>query len=60
MKLGIYEVERQPWVLKFEGFSTEKSTGVGIVIISPKGIKLPYISTLSSSAPTIKLNMRLQ
>ena len=39
VKLGIYEVERRPWVLKFDGSSMEKSTGAGIVIISPKGIK---------------------
>ena len=35
----IYEVERRPWILKFDGSSTEKSAGAGIVIISPKGIK---------------------
>ena len=39
VELGIYEAERRPWVLKFDGFSTENSTGAGIVIISPKGIK---------------------
>ena len=39
MELGIYEVERRPWILKFDGSSTEKSVGAGIVIISPKGIK---------------------
>ena len=39
MELGIYEVERRPWILKFDGSSTEKSTGVGILIISLKGIK---------------------
>ena len=39
MELGIYEVERRLWVLKFDGSSTEKSVGVWIVIISPKGIK---------------------
>ena len=39
VELGIYEVERRPWVLKFGGSSTEKSAGAGIVIISPKGIK---------------------
>ena len=43
MELGIYEVERRSWVLKFDGSSTENSAGVGIVIILPKGIK----STLS-------------
>ena len=37
--LRIYEVERRLWILKFDGFSMEKSIGVGIVIISPKGIK---------------------
>ena len=39
MELGIYEVERRPWILKFDVSSTEKSAGAGIVIISPKGIK---------------------
>ena len=39
MELGIYEVERRPWILKFDGSSTEKFVGVGIVNISPKGIK---------------------
>ena len=39
MEFGIYEVERRPWVLKFDGSSMEKSAGAGIVIISLKGIK---------------------
>ena len=39
VELGLCEVERRPWILKFDGSSTEKSAGVGIVIISPKGIK---------------------
>ena len=37
VKFGIDE--RRSWILKFDGSSMEKSTGVGIVIISPKGIK---------------------
>ena len=39
MELWIYEVERLPWILKFDGSSMEKSIGVGVIIISPKGIK---------------------
>ena len=39
MELGIHEVERRPWILKFDGSSTKNSAGAGIVIISPKGIK---------------------
>ena len=39
MELRIYEVERRPWILKFDGSSTKNSVGAGIVIISPKGIK---------------------
>ena len=39
VELGIYEVEKRPWVLTFDGSSTEKYVGFGIVIISPKGIK---------------------
>ena len=39
MELWIYEVERRPWVLKFDGSSTKKSGVARIVIISQKGIK---------------------
>ena len=39
VELGIYEVERQPWVLKFDGSSMKNFVGAGIIIISPKGIK---------------------
>ena len=39
MEFGIYEVERRPWILKFDGSSTEKSARVGIAIISSEGIK---------------------
>ena len=39
VELEIYELERRPWVLKFDGYSRENSVRVGIVIISPKGIK---------------------
>ena len=39
VELGIYEVERRPWVLKFDVSNKENSTRAGIVIISPKGIK---------------------
>ena len=39
VELGIHEVERRLWVLKFDGSSTENSNGVGIVDISPKGMK---------------------
>ena len=39
MELGIYEVERWPWLLKFDDSSMEKSAGARIVIISLKGIK---------------------
>ena len=47
MELGIYEVQRRPWILKFDGSSTEKSTGAGIVIISPKGIKTTLFFNLA-------------
>ena len=33
VELGIYEVEKRPWILKVDGSSTEKSIGAGIVII---------------------------
>ena len=39
VELGIYEVERWSWVLKFDGSSTKNSARAKIVIISPKGIK---------------------
>ena len=39
MELGICEVERRSWILKFDGSSTDKSAGAGIIFISPKWIK---------------------
>ena len=39
MQLGIYEAKNEPWILKFDGLSTENSDGAGIVIIPPRGVK---------------------
>ena len=39
MDLQVYSVETQPWILKFDGSSTESSAGAGIVIVSPLGVK---------------------
>ena len=47
MELGIYEVERRPWIFKFDGSSMEKSARAGIVIISPKGIKTTLFFNLA-------------
>ena len=33
------EQKKDPWILKFEGSSTENSAGARIVIISPKKVK---------------------
>ena len=38
--LPVYEVNVQPWVLKFNGSSTDKSAGVSVVITSPFGTKI--------------------
>ena len=37
--LQVYSVETQPWILKFDGSNIESSAGVGIVIVSPLGVK---------------------
>ena len=39
VELGIYRAEKDPWILKFDGSSTENSVGARIVIISPRGVK---------------------
>ena len=39
MQLGIYGAEKEPWILKFDGSNTDNSACVGIVIISPRGVK---------------------
>ena len=39
MELGIYGAEKEPQILKFDGSSINNSTGVGIMIISPSGVK---------------------
>ena len=38
MELGIYGVEKETWVLKFDGSSTENSTSVGLMVISLRGV----------------------
>ena len=54
VELWIYEVERRPWVLKFDGFNIENSAGAGTVIFSLKKIK-----TTQSFNLAFKFNMRL-
>ena len=39
MELGIYGEKKEPWILKFDGSSTENSVDAGIVIISPREVK---------------------
>ena len=39
VELGIYKVERQPWIRKFDSPSMEKSAAARIIIISQNGIK---------------------
>ena len=39
MELKIYGVEKEPWILKVDGSSTENPTGVRKLIISPRGVK---------------------
>ena len=36
VKQGIYGVEKEPWILKFDSSSIENLAGTRIVIISPK------------------------
>ena len=44
--LPVCEVNIQPWVLKFDGSSTAKSAGAGVVITSPFGTKTALSFTL--------------
>ena len=39
VELRIYVAEKEPWILKFDGSSTENLASTGIVIISPRGVK---------------------
>ncbi|XP_073120711.1 uncharacterized protein [Henckelia pumila] len=39
VEILVYGIEQPPWTLKFDGSSTEGTAGVGIVIISPTGVK---------------------
>ena len=39
VELGIYGAEKESWILKFDGSSIENSASIGIVIISPRGVK---------------------
>ena len=39
VELGIYRVEKEPWILKFDSSSIDTSTSIGIAIISPNGVE---------------------
>ena len=39
MELGIYGAEKEHWILKFDGSSTENSVGAEIMIISLRRVK---------------------
>ena len=39
IEILVCRVEIQPWIIKFDGSSTEKSAGAGVVITSPEGTK---------------------
>lgn len=39
LELNVFNLERDPWVLKFDSLSTEDTVRVGVVIISLAGIK---------------------
>ena len=48
VELGIYGVEKEPWILKFDGSSIENSIGARIVIISPREVKTTLSFNLAS------------
>ena len=39
IELPVYRVEIQPWIIKFDGSSTEKSAEAGVLITSPERTK---------------------
>ena len=47
MELGIYGVEKEPWILKFDGSRTKNSVGAGIVIIFLRGVKTTFSFNLA-------------
>ena len=40
IELPVCRLEIQPWIIKFDGSSTEKSAGAGVVITSPEETKI--------------------
>ena len=40
IEIPVCRVEIQPWIIKFDGSSIEKSAGAGVVITSPEGTKI--------------------
>ncbi|XP_073139086.1 uncharacterized protein [Henckelia pumila] len=39
VEIPVYGIEEQPWILKFDGSNTKGTTGAGVVIVSPTGVK---------------------
>ena len=38
VELGIYVVEKEPWIITFDSSNTKNSVSARIVIISPRGV----------------------
>lgn len=65
-KQDIQLVEPMPWTLFFDGFSCKQGSGIGIVIISPKGAGFeftfllePIITNSQAEYETILKGLRL-
>lgn len=46
-KLIVFYMERPPWILKFDGTSTDDTSGACVVIISPISIKKALVFNLN-------------
>ena len=52
------EVHSEHWTMFFDGSKMLNGSGAGVVLVSPRGDKLNYVSRFILTPPTMKLNMK--
>ena len=46
----IMEIEVESWKMYFDGATNENGSGIGVLLISPKGVRIPFSSRLNFPA----------
>ena len=55
----IMGIEVESWKMYFDGATNQNGSGIGVLLISPKGTHIPFLANLTFLPPTMPLNIKL-